>query len=1046
MNSLYFFLPFILITSVGIYQDSFADEIVTGYDYFDTTKPDGSHVWSSHHPYILNQQGQYVPFLNDGNKVETNHGSVILNADGSYSFYKKGIIDDTPLFTDKIIAKYADVSNLNSWTYPSSINNDTPDVSWDGDNFVSTKQGVIGKMEYKYVLSNGVWKTQLEATNLSGLTTKAFGFDQIIDLNRDVIFFGGQQRNLDNFDGTTFDKAWLEDNQGKVVNFLNDISFDFDLGFENLYSITIHDTGVGTSQLVFDYRTDTPLLPNETLIIDPTFSSTTGTLFQLPVTGLADTACNTTLGTKSSGASTSNAPYFRPSGDATNDSCVYVAYQTDISGIPNNAIILDVDFETDIADTPGWGNNAGYTCDYFEVTTDLTGTYDASMLADVKGGTKYIDGGSDCHKSPATNNVSVDLGANANSKLQQRLATDDLFAFSVVWNPQTRGANNVVSGGWSNTELTVVYTIAPNPPTSLSCSGIPFGYFCSWTPNNPSNVTGYWIQHSPNNSTWAMSNRTLTANVTSTSYYNGFGIAQYNYIRVNATNIDGGNSTSSNVIYQRTDNIPDAPSIIATPVSATQIDVVRTAGASNGGDVIDDYSLRASINGGGWTTLVSNSTIANFYNHTGVDWFDNYIVYQWRDGNDVGWSSYSANSTAIISPPNTYSGLAPTNLKVYPDPPSPSKLDLEWIAPAMQNLNGYRIYREAPIGGGFSIIALNTSNANAYYNNTGLSVNTYYNYKVYALNSTGISGGSNTYSQTTYHLPDAVDDLTVTANDLVGFDLDWTQPNTLYGYLLGYNINYTTPEGLPLTVYIASTGDSDTDYEITGTSGSNEYSFRVSAITIHGKNVTGANIANGTAFDAFAIGTLDISEEGEDQRPITFAIHQIDSDTSDVVVTYDPALQLACDFRYALAGSNTTYTGLTENVNGALVYSNFTINGINNDIIDIDCWDELDTTTRGQERIGQSTIPIVEQVNSFQDGLFGTSGKFGAFDMMTIIIIIISMIGFNRSHPYVGVIVMFAVIGFARHYNFIQDITVVSGLIILVVALAIAYGRRDNEA
>ena len=1028
MNSLYFFLPFILIASAGIYQQSFAVETVIGYDYFDTTNPDGTHNWSSHHPYILNQQGQYVPFLNDGNKVETNHGSVILNSDGSYSFYKKGIIDDTPLFTDRVIAKYADITNLNSWTYPNSINNDTPDVSWDGDNFVSTKQATIGKLEYKYILSNGSWKTQLEATNLSTLTTKAFGFDQIIDLNRDTIFFGGQQRNLDNFDGITFDKTWLENNKGNVIDVLNDVLFDFDLGFENLYSVTIHDTGVGSSQLIFDYRTTTPLLPNKTLIIDPTFNSATSNDGRLRSAGAAGATCPTTYNTTDS----QEYALTDDSGSGSNDTCQVAYFKYDLSAIPSTAVIANGYFEYDVVASAG-----SPVCRMIISSTNTVGQQMYSDGIFVGSGVNATSTFSAC--SSVGDGKQQALSTSAFSTLQSKFGGTVTMLMSSATKARPAGSTDYAQLRDSDAVLHFVYANSrPPPPANLACTGLPYGFSCSWTAVNATGVTGYYIAKSTNNSTWT--GVTALANVTSTTY-SGFGVNESSYIRVNATNVV--NSTSSNVVYATTDNYPDAPSLNAVAVSTSQINVERTAGASNGGDVVDDYGLFVSINGGSWQTLVSNSTIVNFYNHTGLK--PNYeYSYRWRDGNDVGWSNNGTDTTTTLF--TTYSSLAPTGLIVYPDPPSPSKLDLQWTAPAMQNISGYRIQREAPVGGGFSTIVTNTTNTNIYYNNTGLSVNTYYNYRVYALNASGMTGASNTYSQTTYHLPDAVDDLIVTPTDLLSFNLDWSQPNTLYGYLLGYNINYTTPEGEPLTVYIANTGNSNTEYEVTGASGENGYSFRVSAITIHGKNVTGANIANGTVFDAFAIGTLDISAEGEDERPIVFSIYPIDSDTSDVVVTYDPALQLACDFRYTLAGSNTTYTGLTENINGALVYSNFTINGINNDIIDIDCWDELDTTTRGQERIGQSAIPIVDQVNDFQDGLYGTSGQFGAFDMMTIIIIIVSMIGFNRTHPYVGVIVMFAVLGFARYYGFIQDITVASGLIILVIALAIAYGRRDNEA
>ena len=946
MNSVYFFLPFILIASVGIYQDSFAVETVTGYDYFDTTNPDGSHTWSNHYPYIQNQQGQYVPFLNDGTKTETNHGSVILNTDGSYSFYKDGIIDSSPLFTDRIIAKYADVSDLTSWTYPNSINNDTPDILWDGDSFVSTKQSAIGKLEYKYILDNGKWKTQLEATNLSALTTKAFGFDQIIDLNRDTIKFGGQQRNLDNFNTVTFDKEWLTNNEAKVIDFLNDISFDFDLGFENLYSVTVYDTGINSSQLVFDYRTTDPLLPNETLVVDPTYSSNNPT-----VDGqMRDSGNNGSL--DGNAFSKQDAITIHAVGryeliDPFDGARAF--YEFDVSSIPSMSNVVSAVFKFETGADIGTRDG----CEFRTMSNQPSVSTDDQIWHAIGNGTMISN---TCPTASSTNQ-SITLDSDMYDYIESQLSVDWV---SIGIKSDTEGAQDATHHG-------VQY----------------FAEESAGTPDPTLEITYH--------------------------------------------------------------PIPDAVTTLTnSTVTATTANIQWSAPNLNGG-TLQNYVVNYTNPHGNPLTFVANTT-NTYYNVTGLAFGTNYS-FRVSSGTEGGFNTTAPIATIlnITTSTNIYSAISPSSLIVYNHNQSPSILDLEWIAPLMDNINGYRIFREAPVGGGFGIVTSNTTNSNQYYNNTGLTVNNYYNYKVAAINQSGISGNSSTYSMTTFHLPDSVDDLTATVSDL-DILLDWTQPDILYGYLTGYNINYTTPLGVPLTVHVATTGDSDTDYIASGFANFEDYSFRVSAITTHGKNVTSANIANATAFDDFEIGTIDLDlDDGEVELPIYFVTSAVDADTSDVQVYYDPALQLACDFRYTLAGSNTTYTGLTENVDGALVYSNFTINGINNDVIDIDCWDELDDTVRGQERIGQAAFPLKDQITDFQDGVFGTNGKFGAFDFITLLIVVISMIGFNRTHPYVGVIAMFALIGFARYFDLIGDISVAFGAIMLVVALAVAYGRRENE-
>ncbi len=115
----FFSLPFLAIVSFGLIQDSFAavEQDVVGINYFDVVNPDGTHTWSSHHEYILDN-GIYVPYVQNGLTVNSKIGDVTLNQDGSYTWNGK--------FDDRIVGKYADISDLTTWTYPESLNNVVP--------------------------------------------------------------------------------------------------------------------------------------------------------------------------------------------------------------------------------------------------------------------------------------------------------------------------------------------------------------------------------------------------------------------------------------------------------------------------------------------------------------------------------------------------------------------------------------------------------------------------------------------------------------------------------------------------------------------------------------------------------------------------------------------------------------------------------------------------------------------------------------------------------------------------------------------------------
>jgi hypothetical protein len=260
-------------------------------------------------------------------------------------------------------------------------------------------------------------------------------------------------------------------------------------------------------------------------------------------------------------------------------------------------------------------------------------------------------------------------------------------------------------------------------------------------------------------------------------------------------------------------------------------------------------------------------------------------------------------------------------------------------------------------------------------------------------------------------------------------------------------INGTTPEGEPVDVLVSNTGNSGVSYLLTGLVPSAEYSFRVSAITIHGTNTTSAFIANATVSTLLEIGNITIDNSTNPETiPIAFNSYQVNSTTQDIQVVYDIDWALACDFSYKFAHTNTTYTGLVTTPAGTgKVYSNFTLINPDNEVIDIYCYDTNESTNNGSYRVQHSNlgIPLLNQVNDFQDGLLGTSGMFGALDLMTLIIVIVSMIGFNREHPIVGVSIMFTLIGVMGYYGFIQVPTIVLSAIILVFVLAYGVSKRD---
>lgn len=602
--------------------------------------------------------------------------------------------------------------------------------------------------------------------------------------------------------------------------------------------------------------------------------------------------------------------------------------------------------------------------------------------------------------------------------------------YVTAWNTIGESPNSNIL---CNTSLDIT---TPSVPTNLVATASSISIIGLDWDDAPAvdNLNGYRIfMETPVGNGWTVEVANTT---TTTSSYSDIGLTaktQYNYMvaGINATGV-GANSTAS---ADFTFGVPDAvTSFSVTTATVSTLSLGWTASIIYDSPVTGHQLERESPIGGGFSVI--NADIGNVTSHTdtGLATVTEYN-YRITPLSGLGNGATATVNGATVSDP-------PTNLLVLPNGTDTDVLLLTWVAPVPSTgVNGYQIEREAPVGGGFSIIVANTTNTTISYNNTGLVIDTFYNYRVAALTSDGVSEVGNTYSQTTFHLPDSVVTLTAIPSTLIDIVLTWTTPVKLYGYILGYMVNSTTPQGDPLTVLVNHTDSSTPIYTATNLDPSIVYSFRVSAITIHGGNISNANIANATASSEFIIGEIFLpTDSNPNTIPIAFALFTIDSDTKDLQVTYDSVMNLRCNFDYKFARTNTNYTGLTENpLTGSQVYTNFTINNPDNEIIDVNCIDQLDSTNTGKYRITQDStlMPFVTQATDFQSGIFGTSGQFGAIDLVTLLVVIISMIGFNRVNPAVGVFLMIGMIGALSFYGIIGSWTIVLSALALIAMLAI---------
>ncbi|MFB5632696.1 MAG: fibronectin type III domain-containing protein, partial [Nitrosopumilus sp.] len=99
---------------------------------------------------------------------------------------------------------------------------------------------------------------------------------------------------------------------------------------------------------------------------------------------------------------------------------------------------------------------------------------------------------------------------------------------------------------------------------------------------------------------------------------------------------------------------------------------------------------------------------------------------------DFGPFSFTIDLTTVPTPPQN----------LYATVVNYEKISISWDAPldnGGDSISGYKIERESPIGGGWSVLVADTGNTDTDYTDSGLAENTEYNYRVSAINSKGAS-------------------------------------------------------------------------------------------------------------------------------------------------------------------------------------------------------------------------------------------------------------------------------------------------------------------
>ena len=310
-----------------------------------------------------------------------------------------------------------------------------------------------------------------------------------------------------------------------------------------------------------------------------------------------------------------------------------------------------------------------------------------------------------------------------------------------------------------------------------------------------------------------------------------------------------------------------------------------------------------------------------------------------------------------------------------------------------------------------------------------------------------------------------------------GAVINWEEPAYYQGQVTSYNVYYQTPSittGTPSTSAGTTTNtysnfapqlEYDTSYtfgvSINSPLGNSGISNLVTVTTsIDGSIVAFDPTTGGMEwFDIDSVNdqTVNVIEFQRETQAVT--VNGTTSDIDTLQVAYPSWWDdMTCDVDYKFAqkteqyveGTDMTSQVMTSDANKQVI--GFAFQDVDNEIIEVECAPQQSQQDDGvsakyimtQQSLstGLPDIPLVTQVTNFTSGEYGTDGDFGAIDIVGLFVIMVSMVGFNRVSPIVGVIISASALFALSFFGLIAIPTVMVGIIALVIFLAWGIHRK----
>ena len=341
--------------------------------------------------------------------------------------------------------------------------------------------------------------------------------------------------------------------------------------------------------------------------------------------------------------------------------------------------------------------------------------------------------------------------------------TDSGLNSSTLYYYRVRAFNTGGDTAYTNVSSATTLTPVPATPSNLAANVVSTTEIdLSWTDN--SNQTGFFIERSPDNSTW-----TQIATTSATTYQNtGLSSGTLYYYRVRANNSAGNSGYATTVSATTLMLTPSAPtSLVATANNTAEIDLSWTNTTTSGTGI----HIERSPDNNTWTQITSVSPTTTSYIDTGLNIGATYF-YRIRSYSTGGNSAYSNMSSAVAFPL-----IAPASpaQDVAAAPTSFSTVSIDWVAAPGDS--GFYVQRSTDRTDWSTIAQLPLSATS--YSDTTADSGTHYFYQVIAYNNAGNAPASNLATATTPNYSVILDDATPSDVSIAG---TWSRSTTVAGY------------------------------------------------------------------------------------------------------------------------------------------------------------------------------------------------------------------------------------------------------------------------